>query len=439
MLEFSEIYRGLNLEQAEISALHGFLTFKEEPEERLSELLLLPDGVWGKAVEDLIRKGVVQRDNREGKSYYSLAPLEKWAIHLKSSAHLDQEKLELELSLLEKAIQYRLMPSITVVSSREIRQKEAFVPEVQRYTTTIFPCVDLRLGTKCNMNCLYCLLGKEKGYSRPFHEIIDDLRFAREQNLEKVSLTGGEPTLHKDILKIIASAKVLGFKMITLVTNGVVLSQGRNFEKVVEAGITSIGISLDTSDKETQEKLWRSHGFEKVIDTFRQVARFEHLLVGSIAVITKLNYKQLPDLAKLLVELKSTMQNLFVPTLDFVMPEENAWVNRELIVPRLTDVVPYVKEALEFAHSSGLPLTFRGIPLCLIPQYERYSYDRYMSIFRILKGENTAIYDRLTLDIRRVKPQTCRRCKYFRECTGVLRAYANIYGLEELSPVEKDA
>jgi molybdenum cofactor biosynthesis enzyme MoaA len=176
--------------------------------------------------------------------------------------------------LLQRAIQYRLMPSITVVSSREMSQKEAFVPEVQRYATTIFPCVELRLGTRGNMNCVYCLVGKEKGYSRPFNEIIEDLRFAREQNLEKVSLTGGEPTLHKDILKIIASAKALGFKQITPVTNAVLLLEGRNFERVVEAGITSIGISLDTNDKETQKKLWRSHVFDKVMETFRRVARF---------------------------------------------------------------------------------------------------------------------------------------------------------------------
>jgi len=227
----------------------------------------------------------------------------------------------------------------------------------------------------------------------------------------------------------------MGFRRITLVTNGVTLPYPGRLDRLVQAGVNAVGISFDTPDRETAEAMWQSPVFDRVVRAFDEVARFPELLLQSIAVVTAMNLAQLPDLARFFADLSRRIDNLFVPTLDFVMPEENAWLNHRAVVPTLADAVPFVREALEIAHAAGLPLTFRGFPFCLLRGYERFSFDRYMTIFQLVRTDEGVVQDRIALDLRRTRAPGCSECMYSRECTGVTRAYANLYGLSELEPV----
>jgi len=72
----------------------------------------------------------------------------------------------------------------------------------------------------CNMRCPYChnsdiVFGKNE---KDFSEVVDFLT-KRKAILEGVSLCGGEPTIHKDIIQICKIIKTLGYK-IKLDTNG---------------------------------------------------------------------------------------------------------------------------------------------------------------------------------------------------------------------------
>jgi MoaA/NifB/PqqE/SkfB family radical SAM enzyme len=73
-----------------------------------------------------------------------------------------------------------------------------------------------------------------------------------EQRLEKlhdlrawvVCLTGGEPTLHPDLTKIVAKMRELGFRRRQMITNGYRLTE-RLVEGLNEAGLTDLQLSLD--------------------------------------------------------------------------------------------------------------------------------------------------------------------------------------------------
>jgi len=432
-LEFVAIPEALGLDPEQWSLVVGFLAFREEPAERIPHLAqMTPDRVDAVLPTLVARDLVRRRDSADGPRY-GLVPLDEMLA--RAGAVDDPDLFELEGDLLRRVVATRGMPGVTVISSREDRDPSRRVPEITRYADTLMPYIDLRLGTKCNLNCVYCLLGHEDRFTRPAAEVVADLAFGRERNLERVALTGGEPTLHPDLLRIIGAARKLGYRQITLVTNGVTLSIPGVLDRLVAAGVTAVGISFDTPDKATAEALWQSPVFDRVVEAFHAVARHPQLLLGSIAVVTRHNAAQLPDLARWWADRNDAMDNLFVPNVDFVMPEENAWLHRDTLVPRLADVVAPVREALAIAHERGLPMTFRGFPLCLLPGFERYSFDRYMTIFRLVRGPDGDVFDRTAIDLLRAKGPQCRRCIHWRECTGVSRSYANLRGFDELVPV----
>jgi cyclic pyranopterin phosphate synthase len=111
----------------------------------------------------------------------------------------------------------------------------------------------ISITDKCNLKCIYCTAGKALKHisSREIltdEEIIRFVRIARKQGLRKVRLTGGEPLMRNNIIDLIGSIKKTGVRDISLTTNGLMLS-GRA-EKLKQAGLARVNISLDTLDDE---------------------------------------------------------------------------------------------------------------------------------------------------------------------------------------------
>ena len=82
------------------------------------------------------------------------------------------------------------------------------------------PCAYISVTSHCNNDCVFCGLKKYKiNYLVPLDEIREQMRVFYEQGVRRIVFTGGEPTLHPDILDIIASAREAGFAVISIFTN----------------------------------------------------------------------------------------------------------------------------------------------------------------------------------------------------------------------------
>src|SRR6266542_3745101 len=94
------------------------------------------------------------------------------------------------------------------------------------------PLHDLRISVtdRCNFRCTYCMpkevFGREYEFLDrreilSFEEITRLTRVFVAQGVEKVRLTGGEPTLRRGLPKLVAMlSQVKGVKDLTLTTNG---------------------------------------------------------------------------------------------------------------------------------------------------------------------------------------------------------------------------
>ena len=81
----------------------------------------------------------------------------------------------------------------------------------------------------------------------------------------KLRLTGGEPTIRKDLAQIISQAAALrpqGLDAICITTNGLVLA--RKLPALVAAGLTHVNISLDTLDEHKFQIMTRRPGHHLV-------------------------------------------------------------------------------------------------------------------------------------------------------------------------------
>lgn len=106
----------------------------------------------------------------------------------------------------------------------------------------------LEITYRCNYNCMHCLVpdesrkgtDKEELTTEEIKRLLDELS---EMKTFRLSVSGGEPTLRKDLLQVIAYAAEQGL-WTTFVTNGSLIDE--NFvQKADKSGLNEIHISLD--------------------------------------------------------------------------------------------------------------------------------------------------------------------------------------------------
>lgn len=110
------------------------------------------------------------------------------------------------------------------------------------------------LTKRCNLNCTYCGAECEKDTELTAEETEKIVAAFAKLGITKVRLTGGEPLLRSDICEIAERISRLdGIKKLAITTNGVLLS--KYAQRLKNAGVNAVNISLDTTDKKQYEKI----------------------------------------------------------------------------------------------------------------------------------------------------------------------------------------
>jgi GTP 3',8-cyclase len=108
----------------------------------------------------------------------------------------------------------------------------------------------ISITDRCNLRCLYCAPGGlvpklDHDEILRYEEILRVVRLGVSLGITKVRLTGGEPLMRKGVYDFLEELVAIdGLSDISLTTNGVMLHE--NIEKIRDAGIKRINISLDT-------------------------------------------------------------------------------------------------------------------------------------------------------------------------------------------------
>ncbi len=125
----------------------------------------------------------------------------------------------------------------------------------------------LSLTERCTLRCTYCRA--DEGYcprSRELsaEELILLAQATVELGITRIRLTGGEPLLRKDLMKIVSGIAALpGLKDLSMTTNAQMLAEMAHGLKA--AGLMRLNVSMDTFKPDLFEKL-TGGSLQKVLD-----------------------------------------------------------------------------------------------------------------------------------------------------------------------------
>jgi len=162
-----------------------------------------------------------------------------------------------------------------------------------------FSYLRLSVTDICNFSCSYCL---PNGYQCTHKDanVLSTSEIKRlltgfaNNGLKKVRLTGGEPSVRKDLVDIIAAtAETPGIETVAITTNGYHLP--KHIKSWKEAGLTAINISIDSLDAGLFKEITGHDRLTEVL-TGIELALELGLKVKLNAVLLKgLNHTQLPQ------------------------------------------------------------------------------------------------------------------------------------------------
>jgi len=153
--------------------------------------------------------------------------------------------------------------------------------------------------TSCNLSCAHCYINREQhgDQTLPLATIETWLRvFANKKEVANVIFLGGEPTLHPDLSRAIKAARTMGFKSITVDTNGYLFHD--ILERIDPFEIDFFSFSLDGATPETNDRIRGQGSFDTCVDGIRRAvaAGFHTSLIYTVSTDNLDELKKMPAL-----------------------------------------------------------------------------------------------------------------------------------------------
>ncbi len=93
----------------------------------------------------------------------------------------------------------------------------------------------------CNNNCMFCLdSDRPDKFHRDPEQIKKEIKEAKDQGNTKLIISGGDPTIHPNIIDFVKYAKKLGYNKIQVITNGRMFASQEFTTKIIKAGLDEV-------------------------------------------------------------------------------------------------------------------------------------------------------------------------------------------------------
>ena len=186
---------------------------------------------------------------------------------------------------------------------------------------------------RCNFRCTYCMPEEglnwlDKKQLLSYEEITRLVGAFLRLGLRQVRLTGGEPTLRKDLPVLVEQlSALLGLEKLSITTNGTLLPDLA--QDLYAAGLKSFNVSLDSLNPKRFTQSVRRDALDRVWAGLDALAQFPDVQVKlNTVVIRNFNEDEALDFAKL-----ARKQNWCVRFIEFMpLGSDDDWAN-SLVVP----------------------------------------------------------------------------------------------------------
>lgn len=179
-----------------------------------------------------------------------------------------------------------------------------------------FPYLRLSVTEVCNFRCTYCLPNGYQKTERDFLTLPEITRLATafaELGTHKIRLTGGEPTVRRDLIEIArAVSSISGIRTVALTTNGYNLKE--NAKAFRDAGINALNVSVDSLNSERFHAITGQNKLTHVLEGIEaaKAAGFTNIKINSV---------------------------LLKEVTDHTLPEFLSWIRREALSVRFIELM----------------------------------------------------------------------------------------------------
>ena len=252
-------------------------------------------------------------------------------------------------------------------------------------------------------------------------------------NKMPIVLTSGEPTLAKELPKLVKILKENNFKDIALQTNGRRLTHIDYCIELIKAGVTSFSISIHGSRDKIHDVLTRTPGsFAQSFSGIENLIKIKRLIpslkIFTTTTVNKINISDIQNILKMFIADRPLINTV---VLNPVSLRGNALIHSRHLAISYTDIFKCVEKAL---NSLGLTkterITITDMPKCVNDFYSGPSEDISLidielkhKHLKVKAGENSAFR------------KECQTCIYYHQCPGVSEEYIRIFGWNEFIPV----
>jgi MoaA/NifB/PqqE/SkfB family radical SAM enzyme len=307
-----------------------------------------------------------------------------------------------------------------MTSVEEQMQREFVTPNRVAGAGGVVDEAIIRVNFHCNQSCGFCFVSTHLP-AMTDEAIRGAIADAARRGAEIV-LSGGEPTLNPRLAEYVALARETSGRRVQLQTNAVRLDDPALLATLVAAGLGLAFVSLHGSTSGVADRVTDAPG------TFdRTIVGLDNLVASPVVtiinfVICQANYADFPAFARLATSRWPAAKI----NVSFVAPSADVVGRESAMIPRYSDVLPFVSEGVTAAREAGVEVlgfeSMCGMPLCLVPATLRDALDAPDVPPGFDRGEF-------------VKVEACGACRFDAGCYGVRRGYADLYGTGELRAV----
>lgn len=163
-------------------------------------------------------------------------------------------------------------------------------------------------------------------------------------NLERLDISGGEPTLFKDLERLVAIGRKNNW-FVNMNTNGSLIKKER-VKELVKSGLNNVYVSLYSHNSEKHDLMRGRTGlWNQAVETVKLFAGFQNkkFTLKAQTLIDKMNYKDLPGIIKLNIDLGVT--EIAISYLEgdinkkLLLEETEIQEFRENIIPKCIDKI----------------------------------------------------------------------------------------------------
>ncbi|MBU2579516.1 radical SAM protein [Patescibacteria group bacterium] len=267
----------------------------------------------------------------------------------------------------------------------------------------------ISITNQCNQNCLFCSAkGRKDQLEKEFFKQIIN------QEKSGLVISGGEPTLSKDLFWVIRKAKDKKL-FVELQTNGITCYYKKLAIDLINSGVDLFNINFPSHISSAHNQITQTKGLfnKKIIGIKNLQERRANFRLTCI--VNSLNYKRLKNYV---VFVNKNFPKVEYIQFSFIKIIGATGENPEILIS-YKKARPFLLEAFRKCQKFDIKFIIDHIPPCYLEEYKEHHID-YQKISRGEKPEYSLR--------EKIKMIECERCSLSSYCCGVRKDYLKFFG-----------